>query len=160
MAKYDFVIAGAGLFGSVFAHEATKRGKSCLVVELRNHIGGNCYTEVHEGIPCHVYGPHCWHTTDARLHAYMQQFATFNNFSLRVKARYGDGLYSFPINLMTLQQLWGVMTPEQAEAKLVSGGPRALQHVCRRLHGKAVGPTSRRFARIDPAPPSRSPHIQ
>ncbi|UCG48049.1 MAG: UDP-galactopyranose mutase [Phycisphaerales bacterium] len=118
MAEYDFVVVGAGMFGAVFAREATDRGRKVLVIEKRPHIGGNCYTERREGIDVHVYGPHIFHTSDERAWEYVRRFAQFNHFVNRPKVRYRDKLYSFPINLMTLHQLWGVRTPAEAEKKL------------------------------------------
>ena len=118
--KYDFAVVGSGLFGSVFAYEATKRNKKVLVIEKRNHIGGNCYTESIDNINVHMYGPHIWHTTNKKIHEYMCQFCEFNNFSLRTKVNYKNKIYSFPINLFTLYQLWDVNTPEQAKSKLNS----------------------------------------
>jgi len=118
MPKYDYLVVGAGMFGGVFSHEASKAGKSVLVVERRDHIGGNCYTQEIDGIHVHVYGPHIFHCKKKYLWDYVNQFAEFNNFSLRGRVRFGDTVYSFPINLMTFQQLWGINTPERAEKKL------------------------------------------
>lgn len=109
---------GAGLFGSVFAREARRAGKTVLVVDKSNHIAGHCYSEEINGINVHVYGPHIFHTSNRLIWKYVNQFAEFNDFVNRPKVRYGGGLYSFPINLMTLHQLWGVTTPDQARAKL------------------------------------------
>lgn len=111
---YDYVIVGAGLYGAVFAYEATARGFSCLVVESRDHIGGNCYTKKQEGVNVHVYGPHIFHTNSKDIWDYVNQFAEFNNFTYRPKAQLTDGkLYSFPINMMTLYQVYGARTPEE-----------------------------------------------
>ena len=115
---YDYIIVGSGLFGSIFAHEANKIGKKVLVIEKRSHIGGNCYTQKIENINVHKYGPHIFHTTDKRIWDYVNQFAEFNNFVNRPKVNFKQNLYSFPINLFTLYQLWGVKTPEQAKQKL------------------------------------------
>jgi UDP-galactopyranose mutase len=112
--EYDYVVVGAGLYGSVFAHEAKKRGCSVLVVESRSHIGGNCYTERDRetGINVHLYGPHIFHTNSKEIWNYVNQFAEFNNFVLRPKVVAPDGkLYSFPINLMTLYQVYGKWKP-------------------------------------------------
>ncbi len=106
------------MFGSVFAHEATKIGKKVLVLEKRNHIGGNCYTEKIENINVHKYGPHIFHTNDKRIWNYINQFADFNNFVNRPKVDFEGSLYSFPINLFTLYQLWGTKTPKEAQEKL------------------------------------------
>lgn len=120
MKNYDYLIVGSGLFGSVFAYEMTKIGKRCLVIEKSNHIGGNCFTENKDGINIHVYGPHIFHTNDEFLWDYVKQFAKFNNYVHRPKVRFGNKIYSFPINLLTLQQLWGVTTPSQASEILDS----------------------------------------
>ena len=115
---YDYLIVGSGLFGSIFAHEALRKGKSVLVIDKRPHIGGNCYTEKREGIDVHVYGPHIFHTSDERVWKFVNQFATFNNYVNRPKVNYRGKIYSFPINLMTLHQLWGVASPDEARRKL------------------------------------------
>jgi UDP-galactopyranose mutase len=115
---YDYIIVGSGIFGSVFAHELNKLGKKVLILEKRNHIGGNCYTEKIENINVHKYGPHIFHTNDKRIWDYVNQFADFNNFVNRPKVNFEQNLYSFPINLFTLYQLWGVKTPQEAKQKL------------------------------------------
>jgi len=118
MSAYDFLVVGCGMFGSVFAQQMAERGKKVLVIEKRAHIGGNCYTESVEDINVHKYGPHVFHTSDEDVWDYINRFADFNNFVNRPKVRYRDKLYSFPINLMTLHQLWGVRTPAEAREKL------------------------------------------
>lgn len=115
---YDFLIVGAGLFGSVCARELTDAGYKCLVIDKRDHIGGNCYTENIDGINVHKYGAHIFHTSDKEIWDYVNRFATFNHFVNRPKVRYGKELYSFPINLMTLYQLFGVIDPRAAEQEL------------------------------------------
>lgn len=115
---YDYLIVGAGLFGSIFAYEATKRGKKCLVLEKRDHIGGNCYTENVEGINVHKYGAHIFHTSNKKVWDYVQQFVEFNRFINSPVAVYKDELYSLPFNMLTFNQMWGVITPEQAQAKI------------------------------------------
>lgn len=115
---YDYLIIGAGLFGSIFAYEATKRGKKCLVLEKRAHIGGNCYTEKVEGINVHKYGAHIFHTSNKEIWDYIQQFSEFNRFTNSPIARYQDELYSLPFNMYTFNQMWGVVTPEEAAAKI------------------------------------------
>jgi len=113
---YDYLIVGAGLYGSIFAHEATKRGYKCLVIDKRYHVGGNCYTENMYGVNVHMYGPHIFHTNSKRVWDYMNKFTAFNNFIYRPKIYASDGkLYSFPINLMTLYQVYGVTTPKEAK---------------------------------------------
>jgi len=117
---YDYIIVGSGLFGSTFANLATTNGKSCLILEKRNHVGGNVYTENIEGINVHMYGPHIFHTSNKYIWTYVNKFAEFNNFCNRPKIKYENNVYSFPINLFTLYQLWGVVTPQQAKDKLDS----------------------------------------
>ncbi|OOF86125.1 UDP-galactopyranose mutase [Rodentibacter ratti] len=116
--KYDYLIVGAGLFGSIFAHEATKRGKKCLVIEKRDHIGGNCYTQNIKGINIHKYGAHIFHTSNKIVWDYIQQFAEFNRFTNSPVARYKDELYSLPFNMLTFNKMWGAITPQEAEAKI------------------------------------------
>jgi UDP-galactopyranose mutase len=116
--KYDYLIVGSGLFGSVFAHEITKYGKKCLIIEKRKHIGGNCYTETVDNINIHKYGPHIFHTNDDKIWSWINQFCSFHPYKHSPKVSYRDNLYSFPINLLTLYQLWGVKTPEEAKERL------------------------------------------
>lgn len=116
--KYDYLIVGAGLFGSTFAERAKKAGKKVLVIDQRSHIGGNCYTENIEGVNVHMYGPHIFHTNNEKIWNYINRFATFNHFVNRIKASYQGNLYSFPINLFTMYQLWGVKTPQEAIDKI------------------------------------------
>ncbi len=115
---YDYIIVGAGIYGSVFAHELTKAGKKVLVIDKRNHIGGNCYTENNDGINVHVYGPHIFHTSNKKIWDYVNNLVPFNHFSYRPRVKYKDKIYSFPINMLTLHQVYGVTTPEEAEKKL------------------------------------------
>ncbi len=116
--KYDYLIVGAGLFGAVFAHEATQKGKKCLVIDKRNHIGGNIYTYEEAGIQVHKYGAHIFHTSDQRVWEYINRFTTFNRFTNSPMARYGDKLYNMPFNMNTFYQLWGVTTPAEAKAEI------------------------------------------
>ena len=116
--EYDYLIVGAGIFGSTFAREMTDAGYKCLVIDRRDHIGGNVYSEKRNGIDVHVYGAHIFHTNNDRIWNYVNRFAKFNNYVNKPKIRYNERIFSFPINLMTLHQLWGVMTPAEAEAKL------------------------------------------
>ena len=113
--SYDFLVVGAGLFGSVFAQQAKENGHSVLIIDKRNHNAGNCYTETISGINVHKYGPHIFHTSDDRIWEYVNRYANFNNFVNRPKVNYEGNLYSFPINLLTLYQLFGVKTPGEAE---------------------------------------------
>lgn len=118
MPKYDYLVVGCGISGVVFAQRIAEQGRKVLVIEKRRHIGGNCYTEDIEGINVHKYGPHIFHTDDEAVWKYVNQFADFNHFVNRPKVRYKDRLYSFPINLMTLYQLYGVKSPVEAREKL------------------------------------------
>ena len=112
--KYDFLIAGAGLFGAVFANEATKAGKRCLVVEKRSHIGGNIYTKNIEGINVHQYGAHIFHTSDKKVWDYINRFAQFNHYINSPVAIYKDELYNLPFNMNTFSKLWNIKTPKEA----------------------------------------------
>lgn len=116
--KYDYIVVGSGLFGSIFARQMTDRGASCLILEKRHHIAGNCYTKDTGGIHVHEYGPHIFHTNSDTVWEYMNRWTKFNNFVNRPKVNYEENLYSFPINLFTLYQLWGTKTPKEAEEKL------------------------------------------
>jgi UDP-galactopyranose mutase len=113
--SYDYLIVGAGMFGSVCAHELTKQGKRCLVIDSRNHIGGNCYTKNINGIHVHSYGAHIFHTNDKKLWDYVSQFAEFKQYTHNVIANYKDEMYTLPFNMWTFNQMWGVNTPEEAK---------------------------------------------
>lgn len=114
--KYDYLIVGAGLFGSVFAYEAHKRGKSCLVIDKRDHIAGNVYCEEIEGINVHKYGAHIFHTSNKKIWEYINQFAKFNNYINSPIAVYKDELYNLPFNMNTFSKMWGIKTPQEAKA--------------------------------------------
>lgn len=116
--KYDYLIVGAGLFGSVFAYEAVKAGKSCLVIDKRPHIGGNIYTKEIEGINVHWYGAHIFHTDNKEIWDYMNRFAQFNRYTNSPVAVYKDELYNLPFNMNTFNKMWGVITPAQAKEKI------------------------------------------
>lgn len=115
---YDYLIVGAGLFGSIFAYEATKRGKKCLVIDKRNHIGGNLYTENIEGINVHKYGAHIFHTNSKEIWDYINKFAEFNRFTNSPIANYKGEIYNLPFNMNTFNKLWGVITPQEAKQKI------------------------------------------
>ncbi len=115
---YDYLIVGAGLFGAVFAHEATKKGKKCLVIDKRNHIGGNIYTEKVEDITVHKYGAHIFHTSDKRVWDYVNSFVSFNNFVNSPVANFHGEIYNLPFNMNTFSKMWGVTTPDEARAKI------------------------------------------
>lgn len=116
--RYDYLIVGSGLFGAVFAHEARAKGKTVLVVEKRSHIGGNVYTQKVEGIDVHVYGAHIFHTNNTEVWNYVNQFVQFNRFTNSPVANYKGELYSLPFNMYTFNKMWGVVTPEEAAAKI------------------------------------------
>ncbi|UKT63271.1 UDP-galactopyranose mutase [Pedobacter mucosus] len=116
--KYDFLIVGAGLYGSIFAHEATKRGKKCLVIDKRNHIAGNIYCEKMEGINVHRYGAHIFHTSNKKIWDYVNSFVEFNRYTNCPVANYKGELFNLPFNMNTFYQLWKVKTPEEAKAKI------------------------------------------
>ena len=115
---YDYVIVGSGLFGSIFARQMTDVGARCIVIDRRSHIGGNCYTRNVGGIHVHEYGPHIFHTDSDKIWNYMNRWTKFNHFTYRPKVKYANEIYSFPINLLTLYQIWGVTTPEEAKLRL------------------------------------------
>ena len=116
--KYDYLIVGAGLFGATFARQATDAGKSVLVIDKRDHVGGNIYTESIEGIEVHKYGAHIFHTNSRRAWEYVNRFAEFNRYTNSPVANYHGELYSLPFNMYTFNKMWGVITPEQAKRKI------------------------------------------
>ena len=141
---YDYLIVGAGLYGAVFAHEAAAKGKSVLVVDKRPNVGGNVYTENVEGIHVHKYGAHIFHTNNTRVWEYVQQFAVFNRFTNSPVANYKGELYSLPFNMYTFNKMWGVVTPEEAAAKIaeqrkeITGEPQNLEEQAISLVGRDV----------------------
>ena len=118
MKQYDYLIVGAGLYGAVLAQEAKKAGKHVLVIDKRDHIAGNVYTEQMEGIHVHMYGAHIFHTNNKRVWEYVNRFAEFNRFTNAPVANYKGELYSLPFNMYTFNQMWGVVTPAEAAAKI------------------------------------------
>lgn len=118
MKKYDYLIIGAGLFGSVFAHEMTKIGKKCLIIDKRNHLGGNVFCELKENINVHKYGAHIFHTNDKKIWDYVNSFVEFNRYTNSPLANFEGELYNLPFNMNTFYQLWKVKTPEEAKAKI------------------------------------------
>ena len=116
--KYNYLIVGAGLFGSVFAYEAKKKGKICLVIDKRSHIAGNIYCEEIEGINVHKYGAHIFHTSNKAVWDYINQFAEFNNYINSPIAIYKDELYNLPFNMNTFSKMWGIRTPQEAKEKI------------------------------------------
>lgn len=144
MEKYDYLIVGAGLFGAVFAHEATAAGKKCLVLERRGHIGGNCYTEEIEGIQVHKYGAHIFHTSDKYVWDFINRFAEFNNYVNSPIASYKGEIYNMPFNMNTFSKMWGISTPQEAKAmieeqrKEISGEPQNLEEQAISLVGRDI----------------------
>lgn len=145
MEKYDYLIVGAGLFGAVFAREATDAGKKVLVIDKRSTIGGNIYTEEIEGINVHTYGAHIFHTNNKKIWDYVNRFAAFNRFTNSPVANYHGEIYSLPFNMYTFNKMWGVVTPEEAakkiEEQIQSAGinePQNLEEQAIRLVGTDV----------------------
>ena len=116
--KYDYLVVGAGPFGATFAYEANKRGKKVLVIDKRDHVGGNMYCENIEGINVHKYGAHIFHTSNRKVWDYVNQFCTFNNYINSPIANYKGEIYNLPFNMNTFNKLWGVVTPSEAKAKI------------------------------------------
>lgn len=143
--RYDYLIVGSGLSGAIFAHEATSKGKSCLVIDKREHIAGNIYTQNIEGINVHKYGAHIFHTSNKEVWDYINQFAEFNNFVNSPLAVYKDELYNLPFNMNTFSKMWKIKTPEQAkkmiEKQRKSAGieePKNLEEQAISLVGKDI----------------------
>ncbi|MBB5183733.1 UDP-galactopyranose mutase [Catenisphaera adipataccumulans] len=137
MKKYDYLVVGTGLFGSVFAHEANKKGKKILMVDKRPNIAGNVYTEKIEGINVHKYGAHIFHTNNKEVWEYVNQFATFNRFTNSPVANYKGELYSLPFNMYTFNKMWGVVTPQEAEAKIAEQR-KEIDHEPQNLEEQAI----------------------
>ena len=141
MREYDYLIVGSGLFGAVFAHEASKKGKKCLVIEKRDHTGGNIYCEEINGITVHKYGAHIFHTNSRRVWNYVNDLCEFNRYTNSPIANYHGELYNMPFNMNTFNKLWGVVTPAEAQRKIaeqrtaVSGEPSNLEEQAIRLVG-------------------------
>lgn len=144
MKQYDYLIVGAGLFGSVFAHEATKQGKKCLVIEKRNHTGGNIYCESIEDITVHKYGAHIFHTSNQRVWDYVTSLCEFNGFINTPMANYEGKLYNLPFNMNTFSQIFGVTTPEEAKAVIdeqraeIKDEPKNLEEQAISLVGREI----------------------
>lgn len=142
--KYDYLIVGSGLFGTVFAHEANKKGKKCLVIEKRNHIGGNIYTEKCEDIDVHKYGAHIFHTSNKETWDYVNQFCEFNNFINAPIANYNGEIYNMPFNMNTFARMFGIATPDQAKEVLakqraeIKGEPQNLEEQAISLVGRDI----------------------
>jgi UDP-galactopyranose mutase len=141
--KYDYLIVGSGFFGSICAYELSKIGKNCLVIDKRDHIGGNCFTENKDGINIHTYGPHIFHTSNEEVWNWINQFVEFNNFTLRPVANYKGEIYSLPFNMWTFSKLWNVSHPDDAkniikEQSLDIDDPKNLEEQAIKLVGKDV----------------------
>ena len=141
--KYNYLIVGSGLFGSICAYELTKKGYKCLVIDKRNHIGGNCYTSNKDGINVHEYGPHIFHTSNDDVWNWINQFTKFNNFRYSPVANYKDELYSLPFNMWTFSKLWELTTPQEAREMIERqskhiGEPQNLEEQAIKLVGKDV----------------------
>ena len=141
---YDYLIVGAGLYGAIFAHEMKARGKKVLVIDRRAHIAGNVYTEKIEDIHVHQYGAHIFHTSNKKVWNYITQFAEFNRFTNSPVANYKGKLYSLPFNMYTFNQMWGVVTPEEASAEIerqrreITGEPKNLEEQAISLVGRDI----------------------
>ena len=144
MKKYDYVLVGSGLYAGVWAYEAKKRGKTCLVVEKRDHIGGNVYCEEVEGIHVHRYGAHIFHTSDRQVWDYVNNLAEFNRYTNSPVANYKGEMYNMPFNMNTFSKMWGISTPAEAKAiieeqkKAVTGEPKNLEEQALALVGQDV----------------------
>lgn len=144
MQKYDYLIVGSGLFGSVFAHEATSLGKKCLIIEKRDHVGGNVYCTKIDGITVHQYGAHIFHTSDEMVWKYVNQFATFNRYTNSPIANYKGEIYNLPFNMNTFSKMWGISTPKEAQQKIaeqrsqIIGKPKNLEEQAISLVGRDI----------------------
>jgi len=145
MKQFDYLIVGAGLFGATFAHQAKKKGKKCLVIDKRFHIGGNIYCKDEDGINVHYYGAHIFHTNDKHIWDYVNSFVEFNRYTNSPIANYQGKLYNLPFNMNTFYQLWGVTTPEAAQAKINEqiaslniGEPQNLEEQALKLVGTDI----------------------
>ena len=141
--KYDYLIVGSGFFGSICAYELNKAGYKVCVIEKRDHIGGNCYTENKDNINIHTYGPHIFHTSNEKVWKWINQFTTFNNFTLRPVANYKGDIYSLPFNMWTFSKLWNITHPDQAQKTIQEqnsniGEPSNLEEQAIKLVGKDV----------------------
>lgn len=143
--KYDYLVVGAGLYGAVFAYEAKKKGKTCLVIDKRDHIAGNIYCENVSGINVHKYGAHIFHTSDKKIWEYVNQFAEFNNYINSPVARYKNELYNLPFNMNTFSKMWNIATPQEAKEIIASQiadlnitEPKNLEEQALSLVGKDV----------------------
>ena len=141
MKEYDYLIVGSGLFGAVFAHQAIEKGKKCLIIEKRDHVGGNIYCEETEGVTVHKYGAHIFHTSNQNVWEYVNNLCEFNRYTNSPVANYQGEIYNMPFNMNTINKLWGVVTPAEAARKIaeqqaaVQGEPSNLEEQAIRLVG-------------------------
>ena len=135
---YDYLIVGAGLYGSTFAYEATKRGKKVLVIDKRNHVGGNIYCENIEGINVHKYGAHIFHTSDKEVWDYVNDIVEFNRYTNQPIANFNGEIYNLPFNMNTFNKLWGVITPEEAKLKIEEQKKQAGIEIPKNLEEQAI----------------------
>ena len=144
LSKYDYLIVGSGLFGAVFAQQMTENGKSCLIIEKRDHLGGNIYCKEIEGITVHEYGAHIFHTSDKKVWNYVNQFVEFNQYINSPIANYYGEIYNLPFNMNTFSKMWGIKTPAEAKAKIdeqrsqITGEPRNLEEQAISLVGQDI----------------------
>lgn len=144
MAQYDYLIVGSGLFGAIFAHEATRKGKKCLVIEKRAHTGGNIHCQETAGIHVHEYGAHIFHTSNRKVWEYINQFAEFNRFTNSPIANFNGEIYNLPFNMNTFSKMWGIEKPEEAQAIIerqrteIQGSPKNLEEQAISLVGRDV----------------------
>ena len=141
--NYDYLIVGAGFFGSICAYELTRLGKKCLVLEKRNHLGGNCYSETRDNINLHIYGPHIFHTNNEEVWRWINKFTNFNNFRYSPVANYRGEIYSLPFNMWTFSKMWNITTPEEARKiihsqSLINEDPKNLEEQALSLVGKDI----------------------
>ena len=141
--EYDYLIVGSGFFGSICAYELNKIGKKVLVIDSRNHVGGNCHTENKDGINLHTYGPHVFHTSNEEVWQWINQFAEFNNFQLQTVANFQGEIYSLPFSMWTFSKLWNVSHPDQAQRIIKTqsdhiGEPKNLEEQAIKLVGTDV----------------------
>ena len=144
LSKYDYLIVGSGLFGAVFAQQMTEKGKSCLIIEKRDHLGGNIYCKEIEGITVHEYGAHIFHTSDKKVWNYVNQFVEFNHYINSPIANYYGEIYNLPFNMNTFSKMWGIKTPAEAKAKIdeqrsqITGEPKNLEEQAISLVGQDI----------------------
>ena len=138
--KYDYLVVGAGLFGCVFAQQMTRAGRKCLVIDKRDHIGGNIYTQKRMDIDVHQYGAHIFHTSDEEVWKYVNQYVKFNNYVNSPIAVWKDELYNLPFNMNTFSRMWGIRTPQQAQEIIGRQSRQAVTEILQKRHETAGNP--------------------